>query len=162
MQSRRAIIVARKHLEEVARSISSFTFQHVAGASRKAEVASDTLSEAARVYKLRINGEIRLVVGRPTRHLKSDEEVAAGPKESTGRTTPGSREEAEAINLVQDFPEYGEVLTNVTLHDPRWPATEGWVKMSQTVHGVEIHYVRNPLTREVADFKFKDRTEPDK
>lgn len=25
--------------------------------------------------------------------------------------------------------------------DPRWPAADGWVKMSQNVNGVEIHYV---------------------
>jgi len=30
------------------------------------------------------------------------------------------------------------------------------VKMSQTVDGIEIHYVYNTRTRESADFKFKD------
>ncbi len=42
----------------------------------------------------------------------------------------------------------------VTMTDARWPATDGWVKMSQNVNGVEIHYVRNTFTGVVDDFKF--------
>jgi hypothetical protein len=41
------------------------------------------------------------------------------------------------------------------MKDARWPASEGWVKMSQNVNGVEIHYVKNTLTGEFSDFKFK-------
>jgi filamentous hemagglutinin len=41
------------------------------------------------------------------------------------------------------------------MNDPRWPGSDGWVKMGQNVNGVEIHYVRNVNTGEVADFKFK-------
>jgi len=41
------------------------------------------------------------------------------------------------------------------MNDPRWPASDGWVKMEQTVNGVEIHYVRNVQTGAVDDFKFK-------
>ncbi|MBE4582510.1 MafB [Vibrio navarrensis] len=33
---------------------------------------------------------------------------------------------------------------------------DGWVKRTQNVNGVEIHYVENINTNEVIDFKFKD------
>lgn len=39
--------------------------------------------------------------------------------------------------------------------DSRWPASDGWVKMTQNVNGVEIHYVRNTKSGAVDDFKFK-------
>lgn len=42
----------------------------------------------------------------------------------------------------------------VTLTDARWPAADGWVKISQNVNGVEIHYVQNMVTGAVDDFKF--------
>lgn len=45
-------------------------------------------------------------------------------------------------------------LVTVTMSDARWPAADGWVKMSQRVDGVEIHYVRNTITGAVDDFKF--------
>lgn len=38
-----------------------------------------------------------------------------------------------------------------TMGDARWPATDGWVKMSQDVDGVQIHYVRNTITGAVDD-----------
>jgi hypothetical protein len=42
------------------------------------------------------------------------------------------------------------------MNDPRWSAEDGWVKMEQTVNGVEIHYVYNTRTGIADDFKFKD------
>lgn len=47
----------------------------------------------------------------------------------------------------------GRVLP-VTMPDARRPASAGWVKVSQRVNGVEIHYVRNMVTGAVDDFKF--------
>lgn len=44
---------------------------------------------------------------------------------------------------------------DVKMTDPRWPASQGWVKMSENVNGVEIHYNENTVTGEVDDFKFK-------
>jgi filamentous hemagglutinin len=41
------------------------------------------------------------------------------------------------------------------MNDQRWPGSQGWVKMSQTVNGVEIHWVENTITGAVDDFKFK-------
>lgn len=40
------------------------------------------------------------------------------------------------------------------MSDPRWMASDGWVKMQQIVNGVNIHYVRNTVTGAVDDFKF--------
>jgi filamentous hemagglutinin len=42
----------------------------------------------------------------------------------------------------------------VEMTDWRWQGSSGWVKMTQNVNGVEIHYVRNTLTGAVDDFKF--------
>jgi hypothetical protein len=43
----------------------------------------------------------------------------------------------------------------LTMTDPRWPASQGWVKMARNVDGVEVHWVRNTITGAVDDFKFK-------
>jgi len=45
---------------------------------------------------------------------------------------------------------------NVPMTDPRWPATEGWVKMAQNINGTEIHYNRNMRTGQIDDFKIKN------
>jgi filamentous hemagglutinin len=39
--------------------------------------------------------------------------------------------------------------------DTRWPGLDGWVKMTQNVNGVEVHYVRNKNSGAVDNFKFK-------
>ena len=62
------------------------------------------------------------------------------------------------MGYVQEYPGYGNQLST-TMNDPRWPAEDGWVKMEQTVDGVEVHYVYNPETRATDDFKFKDRSD---
>ncbi|HEU5474693.1 MAG TPA: RHS repeat-associated core domain-containing protein [Actinophytocola sp.] len=77
---------------------------------------------------------------------------------STGRTTPGGANEQRAMDLVKGNPQYGNRLP-VTMGDPRWSADDGWVKMEQTVDGVEIHYVYNTNTGVADDFKFKDWSE---
>jgi filamentous hemagglutinin len=40
--------------------------------------------------------------------------------------------------------------------DERWHFEDGWVKMSQNINGIEIHYVFNSNTKLIDDFKFKD------
>jgi filamentous hemagglutinin len=42
----------------------------------------------------------------------------------------------------------------ISMKDPLWPASDGWVKMTQNVNGVRIHYVLNTLTGAVDDFTF--------
>ena len=79
-----------------------------------------------------------------------------GSKGSTGRTTPQNLTEQLAMEQAKSNPGAGtEVPLKKGMTDPRWPASDGWVKMSQNVNGVEIHYVRNVNTGAVDDFKFK-------
>jgi hypothetical protein len=47
--------------------------------------------------------------------------------------------------------------------DPRWPASEGWVKYQQTIEpggregDISVHYNYNTKTGEVDDFKVVER-----
>jgi filamentous hemagglutinin len=63
-----------------------------------------------------------------------------------------------AMDLVTENPQYGNRLP-IAMNGPEWSAEDGWVKMEQTMDGVEIHYVYNPRTGEADDFKFKDWTD---
>ncbi|WP_309228132.1 RHS repeat domain-containing protein [Streptomyces lunaelactis] len=74
---------------------------------------------------------------------------------STGRTAAGGKNEQQAIDLAKEYPQYGNRLP-LTMKDPRWRAEDGWVKMEQTVNGVEVHYTYNTRTGASDDFKFKD------
>ena len=73
---------------------------------------------------------------------------------STGRTVSNSLNEQLAMKQAMSDPAAGRQL-RITMTDPRWLAKDGWVKMSQNVNGNEIHYVRNTITGQVDDFKFK-------
>jgi hypothetical protein len=48
----------------------------------------------------------------------------------------------------------GTPITRIQMKESRWPSGQGWVKMTQTVNRVEIHWVQNTITGEVDDFKF--------
>ncbi|MGW0252637.1 PA14 domain-containing protein [Nocardia goodfellowii] len=74
---------------------------------------------------------------------------------NTGRTEPADLKEQLAMEQVMSNPNGRTILGPERMTDPRWPGTDGWVKQSQNVDGVEIHYVRNEYTGEVDDFKFK-------
>lgn len=43
----------------------------------------------------------------------------------------------------------------IILTAPRWSASDGWVKMSNNVNGIEIHFVYNKITGAFDDFKYK-------
>jgi len=92
---------------------------------------------------------------RPSR--ESDAGVAAeegaASLGSTGRTVPGDLNEQLAMEQAVSNPAAGTRLP-ITMTDARWPAAEGWVKMSQNINGTEIHYVQNTITGAVDDFKF--------
>ena len=45
----------------------------------------------------------------------------------------------------------------VIMNDTRWPAREGWVKMSRNVNSIEIHFVYNSRLNIFDDFKFVGR-----
>ncbi len=78
---------------------------------------------------------------------------------STGRTTPKNLTEKLSMEQVQSNPSAGKTLTNIHLNDPRWPESEGWVKMQQIVPtsqgNINIHYVYNTVLHIYDDFKFK-------
>jgi hypothetical protein len=75
---------------------------------------------------------------------------------STGRTEPNSLNEKLAMESAMSNPGAGQVVPlRKGMTDPRWPGSDGWVKMTQNVNGIEIHYVMNRTTGQVDDFKFK-------
>lgn len=59
---------------------------------------------------------------------------------------------------VKSNPSAGHRL-DIAMNDPRWPASEGWVKMQQIVPtsqgNINIHYVYNQTLKIFDDFKFK-------
>jgi RHS repeat-associated protein len=71
---------------------------------------------------------------------------------STGRAVAADLREQLAMEEVMADPK-GTKLP-LQMNDQRWPGSQGWVKMSQTVNGVEIHWVENTITGAVDDFKF--------
>ena len=77
----------------------------------------------------------------------------------TGRTVPNTLNEQMAMHQVMPNPLERAVdmsqLKNhpVIMSDSRWLASEGWVKMSNNVNGVEIHFVYNKITGAFDDFK---------
>jgi hypothetical protein len=96
-------------------------------------------------------------------HAKNEKEIKAGKgKEvnkplglgSTGRNTPVNLNEKLALEQAISNPTAGRQLP-VPMTDKRWTASDGWVKMSQNINGIEIHYVRNTKTGAIDDFKFK-------
>ena len=80
---------------------------------------------------------------------------------STGRTVPNTLNEQMAMHQVMSNPLEGAVdmsqLKNhpVIMSDSRWLASVAWVKMSNNVNGVEIHFVYDKITGAFDDFKFK-------
>jgi hypothetical protein len=88
----------------------------------------------------------------------STAEIANG-LQSTGRNVAESLSEQLAMQQVEANPQAGQILNNITMNDPRWPASAGWVKMQQIVQTSDgriiIHYVYNTITHAVADYKFK-------
>lgn len=78
---------------------------------------------------------------------------------STGRTEPFDLREQLAMEQVKSNPSAGTQLTKITLTDPRWPSSEGWVKMQHVVstsqEEINIHYVYNQDLKIFDDFKFK-------
>ena len=79
---------------------------------------------------------------------------------NTGRTIPNSLNEQMAMHQVQSNPLDGATKLPIEMTDPRWPSSEGWVKMQSIVQStdgtkVSVHYVYNRITGVFDDFKFK-------
>ena len=80
-------------------------------------------------------------------------------KGSTAKIVPSNLKEQLALEQVKSMPSNGKIMTNVVMNDPRWPASQGWVKMRQFVPtstgNINIHYVYNRTIRIYDDFKIK-------
>lgn len=79
---------------------------------------------------------------------------------NTGRTIPNTLNEQMAMHQVQSNPLEGATKVPLTMTDPRWPESEGWVKMQSVVQYADgtkttIHFVYNETTGAFDDFKFK-------
>jgi hypothetical protein len=74
---------------------------------------------------------------------------------STGRP-PSNLREAFALDAAQADPASGLALP-VPMTDPRWPASDGWVKMAQNINGIEVHFVYNTRTGWVDDLKIMSK-----
>ena len=76
---------------------------------------------------------------------------------STGRTKIVDKNEAFVLDFVKKHPENGTVIIESALIGDK--AFNGYSKMSQTINGVEIHYMakfdKNKTITDVADFKIK-------
>ncbi len=78
---------------------------------------------------------------------------------STGRIVPNSLKEKLAMEEVMANPA-GDQIKKIKMQDPRFPVSDGWVKMQQIIGDkitgeVIIHYLKNNKTGAVVDFKFK-------
>ena len=86
---------------------------------------------------------------------KTNQPISRG---STGRTQPVNLREQLAMEQVKSNLSAGHRL-DIAMNDPRWPASEGWVKIQQIVPtsqgNINIHYVYNQTLKIFDDFKFK-------
>ena len=91
---------------------------------------------------------------------KSSTVIKTASKGSTGRVTPLNLNEQLAMKQVKSNPIAGTPLKKVSMTDPRWPASQGWVKMQQLIPtskgNINIHYVYNQSLQIYDDFKFKN------
>lgn len=94
-----------------------------------------------------------------------------------GSYAPRNLTEQLAIQEAVANPKAGQILENVKINDPRWPADEGWVKMEQQIKprqpqaldvkespqvnafgdNITVHYNYNTQTHAIDDFKIIDR-----
>lgn len=76
---------------------------------------------------------------------------------STATKQPSNLREQLALEQVKSNPQGMQIPIKMT--DPRWPASEGWVKMQQIVPtsqgNINIHYVYNQTIKIFDDFKIK-------
>lgn len=102
---------------------------------------------------LRAGSAVAGRIGSAISSIASKNPAATQAVQSTGRTAATNLTEQLAIEQVMANPTKGELLKNVIMKDPRWPASDGWVKMQETVNSITIHWNRNTQTGATADFK---------
>lgn len=72
------------------------------------------------------------------------------------RWIPQSLKEKLALEQVLSNPSKGTIVNlRKGMTDTRWAQEDGWIKMTQNINGVEIHYVWNKFLNVFDDFKFK-------
>jgi len=85
--------------------------------------------------------------------------IVAALEAHTGRYEAANLVEQLAMQEAMSNPSAGLVVRGADrMLDPRWPGSEGWVKMAQNVgkySKIEIHYNYNVQTGATADWKFK-------
>lgn len=59
------------------------------------------------------------------------------------------------MEQVKSNPLLGAKKLPVTMTDSRWHYSEGWIKMTNNVNGIEVHFVYNTRYHLFDDFKFK-------
>jgi hypothetical protein len=83
-----------------------------------------------------------------------DADISLGLR-TTGRAEPLTLNEKMAYQAVIADPlNSNATVLRIQLNDPRWPASQGWVKMAQNIRGIEIHYNYNTITGAIDDIKF--------
>lgn len=120
------------------------------------KLGKEVLEEGAEKTAKEATGEAGEVAAK-TDGIKVTESPPAKPlgRGSTGRTDPKNLKEKLAMEDAMSNPDRGKIVPlKKGMTDPRWPGDEGWVKMSQHINGVEVHYVRNANTGMIDDFKF--------
>ena len=81
-------------------------------------------------------------------------------KLSKGTTLPSNLRESKAVEQAMSNPGAGTQLP-LKMTDPRWPASDGWVKMQQVIQSggregpINVHYLMNKATGAIDDFKGK-------
>jgi hypothetical protein len=71
-----------------------------------------------------------------------------------GGHQPKTLKDQLAVEEAMENPAAGKELKGKN-NDPRWKASEGWVKKAQNINGVEVHYEYNPKTGQIDDYKIK-------
>jgi len=95
---------------------------------------------------------------REVNSLAKEVQITLAGRGSTGRMIAKSLSEENAMRTVLQNPSIGTDLSTkgLILSDPRWLASEGWVKMVRNIDGIEIHWLRNVKDTLFDDFKFID------
>lgn len=113
----------------------------VAVAKSASHAVSSTAATAAKV-------EAAVVTGAKTAGSTADL--------AKGTTLARNLREQLAIEQAMSRPAAGQVLP-IKMTDPRWPASDGWVKMQQMIRPggepINVHYIQNTATGAVDDFK---------
>ncbi|MDL2287645.1 hypothetical protein LJB90_03700, partial [Eubacteriales bacterium OttesenSCG-928-G02] len=94
----------------------------------------------------------------PRTHIGKGNQNITFSKGSTAVKQPSNLTEQLALEQVESNPQ-GKPIQNFIMTDPRWPASEGWIKMSQDVAtskgNIHIHYLYNKIFNIFDDFKLK-------